>query len=76
MEKEDTLTDVEKCIPKETPSLFRHNIDYEGDTKLLILSRSKGRSNPVVRHWERAHYRHIRHKSLGHVLQKGDCESQ
>ena len=27
-----TLTDVEKGSPKETPSSFRHKVDYKGDT--------------------------------------------
>ena len=44
--------------------------------KLIILSRSRGHSNPVVRHWERAHYRHMCHRSLRHVLKNGDRESQ
>ena len=30
--KEDTLTDVEKASPKETPPSFWHKVDYEGDT--------------------------------------------
>ena len=45
-------------------------------SKLIIISRYRGRSNPVVRHWEWAQCRHMRHRSLGHVLQKGDHESQ
>ena len=44
--------------------------------KLIILSRSRGRSDPVVRHWEQAQYRHMCHRLLGHVLQKGDRERQ
>ena len=32
MAKEDTITDVEKGSPKETPSYFRHKVDYKGDT--------------------------------------------
>ena len=44
--------------------------------KLIILPRSRWSSNPVVRHWERAQYRQMHHRSLGHVLQKGDRESQ
>ena len=30
--KEDTIPDVEKSIPKETPPLFRHKVNYKGDT--------------------------------------------
>ena len=41
---------------------------------LIILSRYRGRSNPVVRQWDWAQYRHMRHRSLGHVLQKGESE--
>ena len=29
--KENTLTDVEEVIPKETPPSFLHKVDYEGD---------------------------------------------
>ena len=30
--KEDTITDVEKYSPKETPPLFWHTVDYKGNT--------------------------------------------
>ena len=30
--KENTLSDVEKGIPKEIPPLFWHKVDYEDDT--------------------------------------------
>ena len=30
-EKEDTITNVEKSCPKETPTFFWHRVDYKGD---------------------------------------------
>ena len=30
--KENTLTDVEKVSPKETPPSFQHKVNYKGDT--------------------------------------------
>ena len=32
MAKDDTITDVEKASPKQTPPYFRHKVDYEVDT--------------------------------------------
>ena len=36
----------------------------------------RGRLDPVIRHWERAQYRHMCHRSLGRILKNGDRESQ
>ena len=44
--------------------------------KLIMLFSSRGRLDPVVTHWERAQYRHMRHRPIGRELQKGDRESQ
>ena len=29
--KDDTITNIEKCCPKETPTLFRHKVYYRCD---------------------------------------------
>ena len=41
-------------------------------SKLIMLFSFRGRSDPVVTHWERAQYRRMCQRPIGREIQKGD----
>ena len=54
---------------------FKMTTIYEKNaahSKLIMLFSSRGRSDPVVTHWERAQYIHMCHRPIGPELQKRD----
>ena len=55
--KEITLTDLENICPKETTPLFRHTVDYKGDTndKTHGYNYSPSETDACVRNLSKEH---------------------
>ena len=55
--KDDTIPDIEKSIPKETPPSFRNKVDCEGDTneKTRGYDNSPSETDAFVRNLDREH---------------------